>query len=743
MNINEDVFKIIIIVLASILLGIIAAYLIIRKFTNKKELQAIKKLRQGTSAKSFSLEILYQKLYIVYFRMPFLKRYLIKIRRRLEILNVQDEYLTRKQTAKLLTNMLLLIVPVTLAIVILNRNNLLMLFILLISELFFVDLYIDSRVDKLDNKLLKQQVTFFTDIRHAYHEVNMVDEAIYQTITESDEKEIARQGEKIYDILNSDNPETELEKYYDTAPNSYLKEFAGISYLTKEYGDRKDKNGASVYLNNLNHITGEMQLELLKRDKLDYTFQSLSVISVLPMLFLEPIRTWAVNQFGLQAIESFYNGKPGMIIQLLILVITLVCYTLIRKLKDNGSNNIRIRNEENPWQNKIYNIPFLKQFVDLFIPKRGTKSYRKVTEKLKDAAAKIKIEWFYVNRITFVVFTFIISVGLCFALHRISVNYVYNAPTTDYDVIGTLSERDKIKAEELTKLDNKIIKSFKNRNNFSTSQIKELLKQTDYYKNSTDERLEAAAKRITSKIKTVKEENMKWYEILICVLIACASYMAPVALLSFQIKMRELEKENEVMQFQTIILMLMNIERINVETILEWLERYSNIFKEPINKCLNNYESGAYEALETLKEDVSYKELIRIIEGLQASVEKISIREAFDELESERDYYKEKRKEANDRLISRKGLIGRMVRIYTYGITFCRILNYSINIRRNKEFIGFVFIIINDEVIDVVILNIKVGDSNRKHFKSFNINRKHNNFYNNYFACVIRICWYI
>ena len=73
-----------------------------------------------------------------------------------------------------------------------------------------------------------------------------------------------------------------------------------------------------------------MQLELLKRDKLDYTFQSLSIISILPMLFLEPLKYWAVNQFGMTAIEEFYNGKPGMIIQILVLVITFICYTLIR-----------------------------------------------------------------------------------------------------------------------------------------------------------------------------------------------------------------------------------------------------------------------------------------------------------------------------------------------------------------------------------------------------------------------------
>ena len=111
-----------------------------------------------------------------------------------------------------------------------------------------------------------------------------------------------------------------------------------------------------------------------------------------------------------------------------------------------------------------------------------------------------------------------------------------------------------------------------------------------------------------------------------------------MALLMFQIKMRQIEMEDEVMQFQTIILMLMQIERVNVEIILEWLERYANIFKEPISKCVNNYESGAWEALEEMKEEVSYMPLVRIIESLQAAVEKIPIKDAFDELDSERDY---------------------------------------------------------------------------------------------------------
>ena len=129
-------------------------------------------------------------------------------------------------------------------------------------------------------------------------------------------------------------------------------------------------------------------------------------------------------------------------------------------------------------------------------------------------------------------------------------------------------------------------------------------------------------------------------------------------LLKFQVKMRQMEMEDEVMQFQTIIVMLMKIERVNVEIILEWLERYANIFKEPITRCVNNYESGAWEALEELKNDVTFPLFTRIIENLQSAVEKIPIREAFDELDTERDYYQEKRKDSNDRLVSKKAMIG-------------------------------------------------------------------------------------
>jgi hypothetical protein len=94
---------------------------------------------------------------------------------------------------------------------------------------------------------------------------------------------------------------------------------------------------------------------------------------------------------------------------------------------------------------------------------------------------------------------------------------------------------------------------------------------------------------------------------------------------------------------------------------LEWLERFSNIFKEPLSTCLNNYESGAWQALEQLKEDAPFKPFVRLVESFQSAAENIPIKDAFDELETERNFFQERRKETNERLIAKKARIGKLL----------------------------------------------------------------------------------
>ena len=654
---NPNIFLYVILGLVGVLGIMIIAFFILKGKMQTKSSRYRASLIEGTKSNAYSMDVFYQKFYIRCSKLPLIRRYLLKFRRRLEVLNLEDEYKTRRQAAQILMKGLIGFAAALFVIILFARNNLIVFLSLVLFVFFFIEVLMEGMVDKIDNNLLKEQVDFFAEIRHAYHEFNMVEEAIYD-VSQNDEFSVARQGEKIYDILISDDPETELEKYYDVAPNSYLKEFAGVSYLTKEFGDRKDKDGASLYLKNLNNITQEMQIEILKREKLDYKFQSLSIISAVPILLLDPLGNWAISNFAFT--KQFYEGALGFLIRVLIILVTFLSFILVRKLKDNGSVNTAV-NAENPWQAKVYKNKLLKKIVDLFIPKQGTKDYRKIIKLLKDSASKLKMEWLYVNRLTIAMLVFIVCIIIILATHSMTVKYIYTQPTADFNLLGTMSVSQEKKAMRLTESDNVYLDKYKNDFDMTEEKLKKELAKTDEYKNSSEEDLTKATTRIFDKLQTIQNAYFKWYELLICCIISVIGYHGPVLILMFQKIMRQMEMENEVMQFQTIILMLMKIERVNVEMILEWLERYSNIFREPISKCVNNYESGAWEALEELKQDVTYDKLIRIVESLQAAVEQIPIRQAFDELDTERAYHQEKRKESNERLISRKSMIGSAV----------------------------------------------------------------------------------
>lgn len=663
---NNNFLLIFLVIVGVAFAAVIIMYMIIRKKRQNSDVVRIENLRKGTEQRSFSWDVFYQKLYIRYMHLPFIKTYLLKIRRRLEINNLDDEFTTRLQASKIITKALAIIIPLTIILIAITHSNILLMFIVLIFEAFIIDNLTDSMVNKLDNQLLIQQIDFFAKMRHAYHETNMVAEAIYQTAQESEYVEISRQAEQIYNILNSSDPETELEKYYDIAPNNYIKEFAGISYLTQEFGDRKTDN-TSLYLTNLENITQEMQLEILKRDKLNYVFQSLSFIAIAPTILLEPIRKWAISNFSFT--KSFYDGKQGMYVQILIMVVTFICYILIRKLKDNGSTKIT-ENNQNPWEEKLYKKKPIKRMVDLVMPIEGTKEFRKIQKQIKDAGSKKKIRWLYIDKIVLAIIAFVVSIGVFWGIHKLEINYIYTEPTVDYNLIGQLSGKDELKAIEKTKRQNVILNKFRGKRKTTQQEIQKEMKRTKEYRDFKDTDMEKESKQIYDKLQKLNAEYLKWFEVLLAILFAAIAYASPSWLLIFQIKLRRMLMEDEVMSFQTIILMLMKIERVDVEMILEWLERYADIFKEQINRCLNNYESGAWEALEEMKEEVTYEPFIRIIESLQSSVERVPIKEAFEELDSDRQYYRDKRKETNERLVNEKGRIGKVIGFAPMVITF-------------------------------------------------------------------------
>lgn len=594
---------------------------------------------------------LYQMVYMTFVKMPVIKYYTKKTRLKLEMTNDYTEYEIRKRTGKYML-IAVIFIFVSLFVLLNLVNDLYMSLIVIVGVLIIAEKMIDLGITSVSNKILRQMPDTFTAIRHAFHEHGMIDEAFNTAIDEMGDKEIGPQLKKIKEAIISDNPEVELEKYYDTAPNRFLKLFAGISYLTYDLGDRK-VDGTSVYLKNLNNILQDIYLEILKQDKINYMFRSLNIIAVVPLICIKPLQAWAESNFP--ALSNFYNSSFGFIMQSLIIISIFVSYLMLRIVKEDSEQIKFDRVASVKWQDKLYKITIVKLVVDAFKSRPHTKKNRKETMLIKNTNSYLTIEWLYVNKITAAVVTFILALILMFNITRIDVRATYNKISDEFLSFGQLTEQQEQAAQAINDRDKTYIDKYKNKN-VTKEQLEMEFADPVTGKADADE-----VTRVYDKIQTVKNSYIKFWQVLTSFVLAFIAYYVPSIILFIRNKIREMEKENEIMQFQSIILMLMYIDRIDVQTILEWLCRFSYAFKEPIATCLNNYESGAYEALEELKEDVPYKDFQRIIEQLQSAVERIPIRDAFDELETERAFFHERRKEGNERLIKKKTAIGKVL----------------------------------------------------------------------------------
>ena len=126
-----------------LLVIIFLAYYILRKKMGQTEYQKMQKLQEGTKKSGISYEVLFQKLYLTYSKIPGLKRYILKLRRRLEIIDIEDEYATRRDSAKILTKTLAIILPAAIATIVITHSNLLLMGTLLLFELVMIDTFID------------------------------------------------------------------------------------------------------------------------------------------------------------------------------------------------------------------------------------------------------------------------------------------------------------------------------------------------------------------------------------------------------------------------------------------------------------------------------------------------------------------------------------------------------------------------------------------------------------------------
>ena len=97
--------------------------------------------------------------------------------------------------------------------------------------------------------------------------------------------------------------------------------------------------------------------------------------------------------------------------------------------------------------------------------------------------------------------------------------------------------------------------------------------------------------------------------------------------------------EDEVIQFQTIVLILMHVDGIMIDTVLEWMERFAFCFKTSISECIINLEYSTQKALQKMKNVETFPPFKRFVDNL-LMVDDEDILTAFAEIETDREIKK-------------------------------------------------------------------------------------------------------
>lgn len=607
-----------------ILLAIAIAALVICAFTAIKLLhQIIKNKKEDTVSKQKVRKKTNNLMWVyhLYKNTPFLKRYFVKIRSKVSLMYPADGYSINLMTSRILTKGTLGgIIAVALTLVLSKGNIFYICAGILISYVVITEIVTNS-VNALEFMILEQFQDAIQKVRHHYHECKMVDQSILRCIDEVP-YEIGLHLQTIYDIITSQNMKYETDKYIDACPDKMMLTFLAICSSIQEAGDGLI-DGKSKFLTGLEQLKADVADEILMRKRSKYAFMGLSWISLFPVIAVKPAESWVVT--NMEEVKSFYSGIYGIVSMIAIFVLSFIAHALIVSLRDKE----REIEKDNDLFAKIADVPVISDFLSKVIRKNFSR-YNYYNNEMKGMGDHTGPKAFLLKRVTFAVVTFVATILILFFsgisqkindLNDFSEAFATSTvPNDEYrenmrsiaKEYTAMSKKDDIKPEDLTL---KIMKETG-------------LKQTY---------AEQVAELVYSRLSDYYNTYFKWFYILIALALATVGYMVPVWMLKFKHPVINMRKQEEVLQFQSLILILMYMDGINLEEILEWLERFSYCFKEEIATCRMNLNSGQERALSDMQALVQYQPFSNFVDNMKA-IDKVGVIDAFDEVKQEREY---------------------------------------------------------------------------------------------------------
>lgn len=218
----------------------------------------------------------------------------------------------------------------------------------MLSLVLSIATYYDALVSwkrKQEIKLLRQLSLFIGELRHSYYRREDVMEAFSEAFHLAGEELKLHLGliEEAFEYGGIP------ERYKAASPSRFLLVLLSICQCTIRYGDKD-----MIFISNLDELQKNIDSDLLKWDRENFTYQSLFLVMVIPILSLPVMERWSISQ--IEELFSLYNDYRGSLIRIGIIFFSFPVFLFFLITKDTGNRGI------NPMMSYILDNSLLNYF---------------------------------------------------------------------------------------------------------------------------------------------------------------------------------------------------------------------------------------------------------------------------------------------------------------------------------------------------------------------------------------------
>ena len=637
-------------------LGIVAVVLVIMAIViSAKKKKELNELNVFVSRKG-KTKGLFVNLYDFLENIPFFRRYLKIIGRRYDLMYPGD-YRESGFSTMVLMAKLFIVAVLSLALIFgLNPGVYTFLTAIIVTYIVGMEL-VCSAAAKIEIKFLKSFDNFLCSVKHYFYQSGSASQAIDLSRRECD-KIMRGHALEMYKVLTSPDIESATTMYMKQGYHKFLRLFLLLAETVEETGDNHTKEG-SAFLRSVIQCRNDVQAEVRYIERRRHKFSGLSLTAGLPLIAVPYIAWW--GQDTIPSLVNFYAGHVGFIIKAVLMVITVVCFNCIVRLREGD----RLDKKSYPLAAKLASLFPFNKILNGIINRNYTKKMR-IEDALKRLCEKYTVRTFYMLKCLYFLGAILILVVLL-SLGHIESRHILLTDVSDMSNISTSADGRQIEAMErvVPQYTKWILEINFKVDDLLRSEVQIMIRREPGIR--TDAVALVATNEVMARVNNYRSEVFGWLDCIVILIAAVLAFKYPNFVLRFRKSLTENKMQDEVLQFQSLLFMLKNVPGMTSMTMLEQMANFAEIFKPSLRNCINRFMINDMEALESLYKAETYVGFRRIIECFMM-VDDMGIEDAFEEIESEIMNFKENRELERQILLDNEGMLGGIIAVLPGGL---------------------------------------------------------------------------